>query len=168
MRFRAVAWTASCLGAKHIAVMTGVLDLLALWERVTNRLVFLEKRYAFHHGDLVLHPSEIHLLLAISREPMANATGLAGRLGITKGAVSQILKKLEGKGIVTKHVDPSQKNEVTMTFTKRGQQALDTFAAERHSALKPFNHYLAALTPKERATINAFLEHAEAILPEPR
>lgn len=146
--------------------MANVRDLLALWERVTNRLVFLEKRYAFRHGELVLHPSEIHLLLAIRREPMANATGLAGRLGITKGAVSQMLKKLESKGIVTKRVDPSQKNEVTMSFTKRGQNALNAFAAERRSALMPFHEYLDALSPKERATIHAFLEHAEGVLPD--
>ncbi|MDE2185013.1 MAG: MarR family transcriptional regulator, partial [Alphaproteobacteria bacterium] len=76
--------------------MTGAEDIVALWERVTNRLVFLEKRYVFRHGGLALHPSELHLLLAIRGEPEANATRLAARLGVTKGAVSQVLKRLEG------------------------------------------------------------------------
>ena len=66
--------------------MTNVADeILALWERIANELVFLEKRYVFYHGELSLHPSELHVL---HRNPpgQANTTRLALRLGITKDA----------------------------------------------------------------------------------
>jgi len=103
--------------------MTTPDDIPQLWETLTNQLVFLEKRYVFRHGELDLHPSELHLLLAIKDEPEANATKLAGRLGVTKGAVSQLLKKLEAKGVIEKTSDPAQKNEITSTFTRLGKAA---------------------------------------------
>jgi DNA-binding MarR family transcriptional regulator len=143
-------------------------DILMLWERVTNKLVFLEKHYVFRQGDMVLHPSELHVLLAIRQTPDANATRLAERLGVTKGAVSQLLKRLEVKGVITKQVDPSQKNEVTMSFTCRGKQAIDAFVAERESVKSPFEQYLDALGDSERATLRTFLRHVEKCLPGER
>ena len=47
-----------------------------------------------------LYPSEIHLLLLIDAQSQLNATGLAERLGLTKGAVSQTLTRLEKKGVL--------------------------------------------------------------------
>ena len=139
--------------------------ILALWERVSDRLVFLEKHYVFRHGGLRLHPSELHLLLAIRGEPQANATRLAARLGITKGAVSQVMKRLKGKGVIAKHADPAQKNEVTVSFTGLGRKGLSAFVAERASTHKRFCAYLSALPEDEKKTLRRFLEQVGAYLP---
>ncbi|HUO99131.1 MAG TPA: MarR family transcriptional regulator [Rhizomicrobium sp.] len=146
--------------------MTSIGDIGELWSRLTNRLVFLEKRYVFRHGGLELHPSELHVLLAVLHEPDANATKLAMRLGITKGAVSQVLKRLEGKRVIVKRSDPTQKNEVTVTFTRLGRAALDDFLARRASVNKRVDAYLASLTDTEAATVRRFLNQIEATLPE--
>ena len=141
-------------------------DILALWERVTNRLVFLEKHFVFCHGGLRLHPSELHVLLAIRREPDANATRLAGRLGITKGAVSQVMKRLEEKGVIAKHIDSAQKNEVTASFTRLGEKAMSAFLAERAAVQKRFHGYLRSLSEGEKRTLRRFLDQMEAYLPD--
>jgi DNA-binding MarR family transcriptional regulator len=140
-------------------------DLTERWERLVNRLIFLEKRFVFEKGELRLHPSEIHVLLAIRRDPEANATRLAAILGVTKGAVSQVLKRLAGKGVIGKRVDPSQKNEVTAFFTPLGREAIEDFLSQRAAMQQGFAAYLAALTKEERAVIRGFLEQFAAALP---
>jgi len=141
-------------------------DIPRLWERLTNKLVFLEKRYVFRHGGLTLHPSELHLLLAVRDEPEANATKLAARLAVTKGAVSQILKRLEDKGVVEKATDPSQKNEITVSFTKLGDKAISAFLKGREGQHRRFSAYLQSLSAAEKKTIRAFLDHTQSYLPE--
>lgn len=139
-------------------------DLLVRWDNLINRLVFLEKRFVFRHGQLRLHPSEIHVLLAVREEPQANATRLASRLGVTKGAVSQVLKRLEAKAVVAKHIDPAQKNEMTVTFTPLGSGAVDAFLSEKAEARREYLAYLAGLSDAERETIRRFLDQFAAFL----
>ncbi len=143
-------------------------DILALWERVTNRLVFLEKRYVFRHGALRLHPSELHVLLAIRREPQANATLLAKRLGITKGAVSQVMNRLVTKRVITKHADSGRKNEVTAEFTKLGDKAITAFLDERAGMSARWQAHLASLSDHEKKTLTRFLELMGESLPDSR
>ncbi|MHC1713505.1 MAG: MarR family winged helix-turn-helix transcriptional regulator [Solidesulfovibrio sp.] len=140
-------------------------SLVAQWEQLVNRLVFLEKRFVFKKGDLRLHPSELHVLLAIRREPESNATKLAARLGITKGAVSQVLKRLETKNVIGKRIDPSHKNEVTSHFTPLGQEAVEDFLSQRAALQQHFQTYLDSLSEAERAVIQRFLEQFAAVLP---
>ncbi|SBW11671.1 hypothetical protein KL86APRO_20267 [uncultured Alphaproteobacteria bacterium] len=140
-------------------------DFLALWKDLINRVVFLEKRYVFCYEDLRLHPSELHVLLAIHNEPEANATRLAARLGVTKGAVSQALKRLEGKGVIIKSVDPSQKNEVTVLFTTVGRRAVESFLTQRSVARQRFHKHLSSLSETEKETLRRFLEEATSFLP---
>ena len=74
--------------------------------RVTNRLIFLEKRSVFRHEGLRLHPSEIHLMQVIAEHPDLNAGEMAQKLGVSNGAVSQTLARLERKGVIKKAKDP--------------------------------------------------------------
>ena len=91
-----------------------------LW--IIKKLTFLEKNSVFSHGDLKLYPSEIHLMLLIGDEQERNATIMAEKLGVTKGAISQTLSRLEKKGVLEKTKDPYNKNELTATFTPLGQE----------------------------------------------
>jgi len=148
--------------------MTTPDTISALWDQLTNQLVFLEKRYVFRHDGLALHPSELHLLLAIRDEPAANATKLAAHLGITKGAVSQLLKRLDAKGLIEKTVDPSQKNEVTSAFTPAGGKMIAAFLKSRQTQQRRFAAYLAGLGAADRKAIAAFLAHMQTWLPQAR
>src|SRR5512147_1615769 len=52
-------------------------------------------------GDgVLLHTSEVHLIDLAGRFPDEGISSLAARLGITKGAVSQTVRRLEEKGYV--------------------------------------------------------------------
>jgi DNA-binding MarR family transcriptional regulator len=134
--------------------------------RVINRLIFLEKRSVFQQGSLRLHPSEIHLMQVIKEQPDLNAGEMAQRLGVSNGAVSQTLARLENKGVIKKAKDPSLKNRVTASFTAAGSAAIQRFEEERASSVESFSNYLAGLTAGERKAIESFLLHIEDFLEE--
>jgi DNA-binding MarR family transcriptional regulator len=134
--------------------------------RVINRLIFLEKRSVLQLGRLRLHPSEIHLMQVIQEQPDLNAGEMAQRLGVSNGAVSQTLARLERKGVITKAKDPSLKNRVTAIFTPSGSAAIQCFEEERASSVESFSNYLASLSEREREVIEGFLSHIEEFLEE--
>jgi len=135
--------------------------LAAQIRRVINRLIFFEKRSVLRHGGLRLHPSEIHLMQVINEYPDANAGEMAQKLGVSNGAVSQTLARLERKGVIKKSKDPSLKNRVTAAFTPSGKESMERFEAQQAPARESFSNYLAGLSKNEREVIESFLSHIE-------
>lgn len=134
--------------------------------RIINRLIFLEKRSVFQLGSLKLHPSEIHLMQVVRERPDLNAGEIAQRLGVSNGAVSQTLARLERKGVITKVKDPSLKNRVTAVFTESGRTAIEGFEHERASSGESFTNYLAGLSEREKEVIHGLISHMEEFLEE--
>jgi DNA-binding MarR family transcriptional regulator len=132
--------------------------------RVLNRSMVLEKRSLVQHEGLRLYPSEIHLLQVIREGGDPSAGEMAKRLGISNGAVSQTLKRLEKKGVIHKTKDPALKNKLTATLTGDGEGALRIFEAEREQAMKAFSNYLSGLSAREGRTIEGFLTRLEQFL----
>ena len=132
--------------------------------RVINGFLFLEKRSVFRRGTLRLYPSEIHLLQIIYEEPVLNAGQMAQRLGLTTGAVSQTLARLEKKGVLQRRKDPALKNRLTATFTNSGKTAILGFEKEQALAREAFSDYLAGLSVRDRKAIDQFLTHLETFL----
>jgi DNA-binding MarR family transcriptional regulator len=132
--------------------------------RVVNRLIFLEKRSVLQHGGVRLHPSEIHLMQAIRERPELSAGGMARMLGVSNGAVSQTLARLERKGVIEKFKDTFFKNRVTAAFTTSGKEAIEHFEAKQESSVESFSTYLAGLSKREREVIGGFLSQVEEFL----
>lgn len=132
--------------------------------RVLNRSMLLEKRSMVQQEGLRLYPSEIHLLQVIREGGDPSAGEMAKRLGISNGAVSQTLKRLEKKGVIHKTKDPALKNKLTATLTGAGEGALRIFEAEQEQAMKAFSNYLAGLSAREGRTIEGFLDRLEQFL----
>ena len=129
--------------------------------RIINKLIFLEKKSIFEFQGLRLYPSEIHLMGVITADQAINATAMARALGVTKGAVSQTLTRLEKKGILYKTKDPYNKNELTAHFTKLGEAAMESHQKMRSGLQKEYEQYLAALPEGEKEVIKQFLSHVE-------
>lgn len=136
------------------AIVTRLLSLL-------NRIVFLDKRNVLREGEVHLFPSEIHALLTIAEDPETNVTELAGRLGVTKGAVSQTLRRLERKGVIEATKIPHSRNEVRITFTKAGRRTVNRCVERLHATHAKLEAQLATLTDAERKAIDSFLAAIE-------
>jgi len=102
----------------------------------------------------------------IREQPDLSAGEMARILGVSNGAVSQTLARLERKGVITKTKDPSLKNRVTAIFTATGRSAIQRFDEERAPAVKSFADYLTGLSEEEREAIEGFLAHMEGFLEE--
>ena len=132
--------------------------------RISNKLIFLEKKSIIKHGDLKLYPSEIHLIDVIAKGQDINASKMAARLGVTKGAVSQTLARLEKKGILNKIKDPQNKNELTVHFTPLGKNVLEEQEKLRARFHEQYAKYFSNISEKEEVIIMGFLKKMEGFL----
>ena len=129
--------------------------------RISNKMIFLEKKSIIKHKDLKLYPSEIHLINVIEEENNINASKMAIRLGVTKGAVSQTLARLEKKGILYKTKDSQNKNELTVHFTPLGKDILRDNRKARASLQKKYAQYFSDISQEEQGIIMIFLTKME-------
>jgi DNA-binding MarR family transcriptional regulator len=71
--------------------------------RILNKAYMLERK-PVDIGGVLLYPSEFHVIEIVGKYPEKNLTAIASHLGVTKGAVSQMVRKLEKKGSLKKSV----------------------------------------------------------------
>jgi DNA-binding MarR family transcriptional regulator len=135
-------------------------------ERVINKILFLKKKNLFQFQGVKFYPSEVHVMLVMGEKRATNATRMAERLGVTKGAVSQTLTRLEKKGVLTKTKDPYNKNELTLTFTPFGAEAFQYYSARVAENLEKHDRHLEQFTDDEKAAIQRFLIEVDTVLDE--
>ncbi len=126
-------------------------------DHVINKVLFLRKKRLFQFKGVKLYPSEVHLMLLVGEKGTTNATRVAERLGVTKGAVSQTLSRLDQKGVLSKTKDPYNKNELTLSFTPFGEKAFQHCAKAAGEIRARHARYLASFTKHEQAVIRRFL-----------
>ena len=144
---------------------------------VINRDIFLKVMQIIHkakvqrnrpiefEGDKYF-PAEIHLILHIAtgQENSKNLTKIGQSLGITKGAVSQIIKKLTDKGNLIKEIDTYNKNALQLSFTEKGQRLLALGRTIERKAFKALETLLTDYTPPQKETILDFLHKLNSLL----
>lgn len=86
-------------------------------------LVELDKKTRYYGTDVPIFHSEIHVIMAIAEHPGIHVGGLADILEVTKGAVSEILKKLERKALVVKEIDELNLSRCSLHLTDKGKMA---------------------------------------------
>ena len=86
-------------------------------------LTDLDKKTRHFGTDVPIFHSEIHIIKAIAEHPGIHVGGLADILGVTKGAVSEILKKLERKALVIKEIDDLNLSRYSLSLTEKGKMA---------------------------------------------
>ena len=90
----------------------------------------LEKKPRSFGTDELLSSPEIHLIELIGdNSESLGVTDLARLVGVTKGAVSQRLKKLEKKGLTIKNEDPHNISRSIVNLSSKGKAA---FFSHKH------------------------------------
>lgn len=95
-------------------------EIIHKFERVVNKYNKSEKKPKDYGTNELLHRSEVHTIEAIGKNNKINVTQLAAYLGITKGAVSQMIDKLIKKDLVSKKAISETENEVSLELTEKG------------------------------------------------
>ena len=99
-------------------------ELMDSLVRVINASAMVES-VPVEIDDLLLYASEVHLIDTIARFPDENLSQIAHRLGVTKGAVSQISKKLEAKGCVAREKEEGNLKNICLRLTGKGRNAFE-------------------------------------------
>ena len=99
--------------------------LIAHLTRVVNKFKTLDKKGDdFGTGD-ILGPQEVHSIEAIGKGWCRTANDLVDHFAVTKGAVSQVLAKLEKRDYIIRRRNPEFGKEKLMELTPKGQKAFD-------------------------------------------
>jgi DNA-binding MarR family transcriptional regulator len=118
----------------------------------------MDRKRRFHFEDINLYHSELHLLLFVYSEQNTNITLIAQKIGLTKGAVSQTLSRLENKGIITKQTDPYRKNELKVMFTEKGKALMREVVKIKENAEQKYVKYISSLSYNEKMAIYDFMD----------
>ncbi|MCG8472276.1 MAG: MarR family transcriptional regulator [Desulfobacterales bacterium] len=98
----------------------------ALFHKIINKMKRIEQTPRHFGTDVLLYPSEIHTIDAIGRNPGINITELATMQGVTKGAISQIIRKLVDKEMVVRMKDEKSSREVFLVLSTTGKIAFES------------------------------------------
>ena len=91
--------------------------------RVVTKFSDIDRKTRYYGTDQPLYEAEIHMIKSIKENEGIHVTGLADMLGVTKGAVSQIIGKLERKGMIVKDIDPRNLSRLSLRLTPKGETA---------------------------------------------
>ncbi len=125
--------------------------------RVVTKLTEISRRTRYYGTDQPLHEAEIHMIKSIKENEGIHVTGLADMLGVTKGAVSQILMKLERKDMIVKNTDPSNLSRLVLKLSPKGETAY-LHHEELHKEFDSlFNAALKNVSDENKAFLKSFL-----------
>ncbi len=114
--------------------------------------------------DVDIYRSEIHIIQLIGDHSELYISEISRLIGITKGTISQVVKRLEKKGLVSKHTDIQNSTRQVVRLTPKGQiayQAHNKFHEKKHVAM---NQFLETLDAEQSKTIEDFLTHAHNMI----
>ncbi len=117
-------------------------ELIELFIRMVNKYNSLEKIPARHGTRHNLYHSERHMLDKIGDNTGMNVTEFADAAGVTKGAISQLVSKLEKKGIVRRYKKSTNDKEVFLELTKSGQEVYQKHQEINEQTIIPLNEEL--------------------------
>ena len=135
--------------------------------RLLNVMLKLEEAQERLHRygtDTPLFAAEIHMIKCVKENPNRHMTALAEVLGVTRGAVSQIAMKLEGKGMLVKERDEDSSLRRILRVTPEGERAY-LFHERLHAKFdRLVEGLLADASERDRDFLRDFLGALDAAL----
>jgi DNA-binding MarR family transcriptional regulator len=123
--------------------------------KLINKYNSIDKKARNYGTNHLLYPSEIHVIDAIGMNEEVTTTKIAEILGITKGGVSQITKKLIDKNLIQKR-DGKGINEVYLSLTEEGITAYHGHSKLHEHMLAKMNKLLDEMDDTTKEAINNF------------
>lgn len=112
----------------------------------------------------LLYPAEVHMIEIIGTYEGITTTKLAEKLGITKGAVSQITRKLLDKEMIVKEPAGEKSNEVRIFLTEKGRVVFDYHRDKHQDMLNKIELIMADLSEENKAVMTKVIAVMEETL----
>jgi DNA-binding MarR family transcriptional regulator len=132
--------------------------------RIVHKMIENQKKPRQYGIDDLLYPSEIHTIMMIGSHRDAHVSELARFLGVTRGAVSQMVAKLEDKGLIAKRTDLQNAKKVLLSLTTKGKVAYYAHEQYHEEADAPLIDYMANLTEEQYTFAVEFLGKMEEMV----
>jgi len=139
-------------------------SLIAKFSRVSNLWQQLDSKPRKFGTENDLSGSEIHLIEVVGQSEGLSVTDLAKRLGITKGAVSQTLKRLEAKELIVKEIDPANTSRITVSLSTKGKVAYYSHLQWHEAMDGGFRDYFVNLPEDKIRFMDEFLSILEQFI----
>jgi len=136
-------------------------SLMEIWIRILSKINEADcQKRDYGTGDQ-LSPAEIHLLQAIAKNQGKKITDIAAYMGVTKGAVSQMVKKLAARNLVTKYSSAGNEKEVLLKLTRSGQIAQQGHDRHHLMFMEEVDNAMGEITEDQALTLKKFLVTVE-------
>jgi DNA-binding MarR family transcriptional regulator len=142
------------------------MQLSDAWIRIMTKMATLDGTPRDYGSGDLLHNAEIHTIMQIGRDPGQNITTLAAHEGISKSAISQMVSRLEQKGLVKRYRSPDNAKETLLKLTAVGRIA--HLGHEQHHAVifARMQEKLGDLSPEQVAGLMNFFQAIEETIEE--
>jgi len=138
-------------------------ELYRSWMRIRNKMNIMEDLPRDFGVEDLLHLSEIHTLQAIGKTPENNIRIIAGLLGVTPSATSQVITRLTRRGLVKKVRGLRNEKEVALELTEKGQVAFRNHEEVHARMYEMVAGRVGPLNDKERDLINRIFSAFESV-----
>lgn len=122
---------------------------------------------AKHYGTVdLLYSAEVHMIEMIGSYEAITTTKLAEKLSITKGAVSQITRKLLEKDLIIKIPSTEKNNEVLISLTDKGRIVYFYHQNMHKEMLKKIDLVLSDLSDEGKMALDQIIQIIDESLDE--
>ena len=123
-----------------------------------NRYMDLSKKRHEYCEGIALYPNEIHTVEYIAVSSTTNFTDIAVQMGLTRGAVSKLIGRLEELGLLVRYKYHPRQKEIYVHLTDTGVQAYEGHKKYHESMWHRLSEYFDGLPEEQRAVILEFLK----------
>jgi DNA-binding MarR family transcriptional regulator len=141
--------------------MTQHIYLVEKLIHAVNKMNACAKKPRDYGTSDLLYQSEIHTLAAVCHHTGKNASELAMILGVTNGAITQVVSKLINKGLIEKYHLRGNQKEVYFRLTQKGEIAYAGHELCDELRFGDLLTYLSSLKKGELEIIEEFFEKLE-------
>jgi DNA-binding MarR family transcriptional regulator len=130
--------------------------------KVIKALTRIQERSSIfeHHREEIfagINLAEVHCIDKIGSMDFANVTKIAADMGMTRGAISKISKKLLHKELINTYQKPENNKEIYFCLTEQGQKIYDEHKKCHNQALEEKLVILSTYSEYEQAIVLRFL-----------
>ncbi len=127
--------------------------ILHEWTAVLARQNFRDFRDAIEQAEL--SPSQMSTLFRLHFGGMCGVSDIAGHLGVTDPAASQMVEKLVQRRMVERSEDPTDRRARRVCLTPAGAELVESVIAQRRRWMERLT---GELSPEQQQTVASALE----------
>ncbi|MFA6127917.1 MAG: helix-turn-helix domain-containing protein [Bacteroidales bacterium] len=124
-------------------------ELVKLFQGILHVYTLFEKQPINYGTGSKIYITEVQTVSAIGENPHANMTQLAEIMGVTRGAISQTVRKLIAKKLVVRLTSRNQK-EINLGLTDFGRMVSESYQAKMKEVFIFADELYALASPAER------------------